>query len=377
MAGENLADPSKQNFLGRTGRLLLIGLLVVLIAGAGVLYWWQRRHLETTDNAYVAGHIAVISPRVPGRVLAVLVSDNWAVRPGDPLVRLDPTDYEVAVKEATAALARIRDEVQTRYHAVAKARAKVAEAEANLNKAQTDKWRYSNLYERRTVPKEALDRVLTFYRVSEAELAAARAEWQLALAALGGTTDLPPEQQPAVLEAAAKLEQAKLQLSYTVVTAPCAGYVTRKAVEPGNWVQPGQALMAIVPLSPADIWVEANFKETQLTQVRIGQPVQLKVDTYPGVKFRGVVDSIMAGTGAAFSLLPPENATGNWVKVVQRIPVKIRLESPWPEDKPLRLGMSVIATIDTRDRRGPLLLAPQTARGPQGRIAGSTATGLN
>lgn len=350
--------------------------LLLALSGGGFFYWWQHRYWETTDNAYVAGNVAVISPRVPGRVLEVLVADNRAVRPGDPLVRLDPRDYEIAVQEAAAALARIQDEVRARYHAVAKARAKLAQAEANLKKAQTDKWRYTNLFARQTVPREALDRVLTAYRVSAATVAEAKAELQLALATLGGSTDLPPDQQPAVLEAKARLEQARLRLQYTVITAPIAGYVTRKAVEAGNWVQPGQALMAVVPLSPPDIWVEANFKETQLTHVRIGQPVHLKVDTYPGVKFYGVVDSIMAGTGAAFALLPPENATGNWVKVVQRIPVKIRLEPPLPEDKPLRLGMSVVAAVNTRDRQGPLLLPPPAAQ-PAAGLPAPRTTGLN
>ena len=170
------------------------------------------------------------------------------------------------------------------------------------------------------------------------------------------------EDQPAIKEAKARLQQARLNLGYTKVVAHFNGYVTRRQVKVGNWVQPGQALMALVPLDIKDLWVSANYKETQLTNVHIGQPAEVTVDAYPKVKFKGKVDSIMAGTGAAFSLLPPENATGNWVKVVQRVPVKIVLLPPFPENRPLRLGMSTIVTIDTRNRSGPRLLG-QTQTG--------------
>ncbi|MDD3580938.1 MAG: HlyD family secretion protein, partial [Desulfobacca sp.] len=183
-------------------------------------------------------------------------------------------------------------------------------------------------------------------------------EYRQALAAIGGSLNIPQNEQPAVKEALAKLQQARLNLQYTTVTAPFDGYITKKNVEPGNWVNPGQAMMMLVPLDHDVVWIEANYKETQLTHVHLGQPVEIKVDTYPGVTFQGRVDSIMAGTGAVFSLLPAENATGNWVKVVQRIPVKITLVPPIPQERPLRIGMSVIATIDTHDRTGPMLLNP-------------------
>ena len=158
--------------------------------------------------------------------------------------------------------------------------------------------------------------------------------------------------------AKAKLEQARLNLGYTQIKAEIEGFITRRQVEVGNWVQPGQPLMMLVPLKTDQLWIQANYKETQLTNVYIGQPARVSLDTYPGIEFKGRVDSIMAGTGAAFSLLPPENATGNWVKVVQRIPVKIVLLRPYPANKPLRLGLSSEVTIDTREQTGKRLLGP-------------------
>ena len=186
----------------------------------------------------------------------------------------------------------------------------------------------------------------------------AHRQYKEALAAIGGSTDIPLEDQPAVKEAKAKLEQARLNLGYTRIRAQVEGYITRRQVEVGNWVKAGQPLMMLVPLKTSKLWIQANYKETQLTNVYIGQPAEVTVDTYPDVKFKGRVDSIMAGTGAAFSLLPPENATGNWVKVVQRIPVKIVVLQPYPANKPLRLGMSVEVTIDTREHLGKRLLGP-------------------
>lgn len=329
-------------------------LLLLMVSGAAYyLFYWT---VVTTDDAYVSGYVGVISPRVSGRVLEVLVDNNQMVRPNQPLVILDPQDYQVAVAQAEAALGRLRQEMAQLYVKVATARAKVAQAEANFKQAATDQRRYANLYERRTVARQTLDRAQTHYKVTQAEVDQAQQEYREALAEIGGSTSIPLEEQPAVKEARAQLEQARLNLEYTRVLAQIGGYITRRQVQPGNWVRPGQPLMTLVPLDLPQLWIEANYKETQLTHVRIGQPAKVRIDTYPGVTFQGRVDSIMAGTGAAFSLLPPENATGNWVKVVQRIPVKIALLPPFPDDRPLRLGMSALVKIDTQDRSGPRLL---------------------
>jgi membrane fusion protein (multidrug efflux system) len=334
-------------------------LLVLLLIGAGVGYWIYIHIFISTDDAYVAGYVGVISPRVPGRVAQVLVDDNQQVKAGQLLVVLEPQDYQAAVSQAEGNLGKLRQEWEQKYVKVATAKTSVAQAEANLHLSTVDQRRYSALYERRTVPKQTLDRVQTRYRVDEALLNKARQELGEALAALGGSTDTPPAEQPAVKESEAKLEKARLDLAYTRITAKIDGFITKRQVEVGNWVTPGQPLMMLVPLNLAQIWVQANYKETQLDHVYLGQPAKVLVDSYPGVEFKGQVDSIMAGTGSAFTLLPPENATGNWVKVVQRVPVKIKLLPPFPANRPLRLGMSTEVTIDTRQRTGERLLPPK------------------
>jgi len=347
--------------------LVRIGLILLLLAflGAGLGYWYYLSIFVSTDDAYVDGFVNLVSPQVPGRVAQVLVDNNDYVTKGQLLVSLEPQDYQIAVAQAEANLNRLRQDFASKYAKVAKARAQVAEAEATLNQAVTDQKRYSNLYNRGTVPKQTLDRANTQYKVAKASVEQAQQEAQEALAEIGGSTKIPLELQPAIKEAKARLQQASLNLGYTKVVAHITGFVTRRQVEVGNWVQPGQPLMSLVPLEYQELWINANYKETQLTHVCIGQPAEVTVDTYPDVTFKGKVDSIMAGTGAAFSLLPPENATGNWVKVVQRVPVKIVLCPPFPEDKPLRLGMSTIVTIDTRERSGPKLLRQTRTASPR------------
>ena len=288
------------------------------------------------------------------------MDDNQFVKPGQVLLTLEPQDYEAALAQAEGNLGRLRQDMAQNYVKVSTSRSKIAEAKANLKLAVIDKARYRALYERRTVPKQTLDNVETRYRVNKAMVDRHKRELQEAQAAIGGSTALPIEEQPVIKEAKAKVEQARLNLGYTKVTAKITGYVTRRQVEAGNWVQPGQPLMMQVPLETRQLWVQANYKETELTHVYIGQPATVQIDTYPGVEFKGRVDSIMAGTGSAFSLLPPENATGNWVKVVQRIPVKVTLLPPFPDNRPLRIGMSTTVTIDTRERTGRRLLAGAT-----------------
>jgi membrane fusion protein (multidrug efflux system) len=325
-------------------------------------YWYYIHIFVSTEDAYVSGYIGVIAPRVPGRVAQVLVDNNDFVDAGQTLVALEPQDFEVAVAQAEAALNRLRQDLASMYAKASKGQAKVAEAQAQLNQAATDQRRYSGLFERRTVPRQTLDQVNTRFKVAQAELEQARQEHREALTAIGGSTAIPLNEQPAVKEAQARLEEARLRLSYTKITAEFSGYVTRRQVKIGNVVQAGQPLMMLVPLDQRELWIEANYKETQLTHVHLGQSADVTVDTYPGTKFTGRVESIMAGTGAVFSLLPPENATGNWVKVVQRIPVRIALKPPFPENQPLRLGMSCVVTIDTRERSGPRLLTQKRVK---------------
>jgi membrane fusion protein (multidrug efflux system) len=339
-----------------------IGLLALLMIGAGVAYWIYIHIIISTDDAYVAGYMGVIAARVPGRVAKILVDDNQPVTPGQVLVILEPQDYDTAVARETGNLGRLRQELAQAYVRVATARTRVPEAEANFRLAVLEKTRYTKLFERRTIPRQTLDQVETRFEITQAMLLKAQGELKEALAAIGGSTDLPLEEQPAIKEAQARLAQARLNRHYTRITAEIEGYITRRQVQVGNWVQPGQPLMMLVPLATSQLWIQANYKETELTHMYIGQPARVRVDTYPGVEFTGRVDSIMAGTGSAFSLLPPENATGNWVKVVQRVPVKITLLAPFPANRPLRLGMSTEVTVDTRERAGNRLLGPEDNR---------------
>lgn len=322
-------------------------IMVVTLLAIGVLsglHWIinTRRNIST-DNAFVESNIHPVASRIPGTVIAVFVRDNQPVKKGDLLVELDPTDYRVATEKAAAAVGVARNETSGDTSQVASARAAVESTKARRDQAMLDLKRGETLFAREVIPKEQLDRLRTNQRIA---LAAVReAEQQLKKAeALAGLSS-SPDGQAQIRQKQADLEEARLKLGYTRITAPADGYITRKGVEVGATIQAGQGLMAVVPLDGT--WITANYKESQLTYIRPGQKVSFKVDTYPGRIFRGKVDSIMAGTGAAFSLLPPENATGNYVKVVQRIPVKILIDQGSDPEHLLRIGMSVTPTVYT------------------------------
>jgi membrane fusion protein (multidrug efflux system) len=271
-------------------------ILLVALTAIGFRYWLFARSRESTDNAFVEARVVQISPKISGYVQDVAVNDNQRVKPGDVLVRLDTRDYAAMVEQA---------------------RAQLRAAEVAAVAAADDERRASELFSRGLIARQELDHAQAQARSTAAQRDAAR-------------------------EA---LREADLRVAYTTLVAPEAGRVTRKAVEEGQFVQPGQALMALVT---DDLWVVANFKETQLENIRPGLPVNVKVDAYPGRVFRAHVDSIQAGTGARFSLLPPENATGNYVKVVQRVPVKIVFDEPPDPQYPLGPGMSVVPTVLVR-----------------------------
>src|SRR5579863_1705322 len=317
-------------------------------------YRFMTTHV-TTDDAYVDGTVDLISSRVTGTVSQVYVQDNWIVKAGDMLVSLDPADSAVRVERARANLNRARSMVDQEYAQLTEAEAGQNLAEAQLSQAQTDYKRAKTLRTVGVVSQEFYDQSETAYRASEANLALAKQEVARSRAALGGADSVDHDRydQAIVKQAESELKTAELDLGYSNIRAPVSGVVTRKTVHIGHRVQAGEPLMTIVPLD--SLYVTANFKETQLTDVRVGQKAEIVADIYPDYTFRGHVDSISLGTGAAFSLLPPENATGNWVKVVQRVPVKIVLDSPAPADKPLRLGLSVEVAIDINDQSGPLL----------------------
>lgn len=303
--------------------MVILLVAVVLAAAFGVPYYIHALSYESTDDAFIEGHIVPISPRVAGHVIEVLVNDNQEVARDTVLVRLDPASFETRVKQAAGALAAAEASVVRTQAEVKVSQAEVVRADSTL--ARTRKMLASN-----AASDQDLDNAVAGAAAAHAKH---DADQQKIL-----------EAQAAVQQAGAVLKQAQLELSYTEIKAPEAGRVTRKSVEAGAYVQVGQALLAIVP---REVWVVANFKETQLTYMRPGQDVEVKVDAYPHSKFAAKVESIQAGTGSRFSLLPPENASGNYVKVVQRVPVKIVFTDA-PQDVLLAPGMSVMPDVKVK-----------------------------
>lgn len=333
----------------RLHKVLLAGIAGLVLLIAVILYYrCFIAPYESTDDAFIDGYVTLISPRVPGQVARLAVTDNQEVKAGDVLVEIDPRDYEASLSQAKADLAaassqanQSRAQVNMSEAKVAQAQAAVTSAEAEAQRANDDLKRYENV-ESRAVSKSALDLAQAQARSANANLVAAysqtnAAEAEVVLSEAGVETAMAAVQQEE-----AKLQQAELNVSYTKIIAPFVGRVTARTVQVGHYIQPGQALLALVP---KDVWVTANFKETQLTYMKPGQPVELSVDAYPNKKFKGKVDSLQAGTGARFSLLPPENAVGNYIKVVQRVPVKIIFDEELPTNLDIAPGMSVVPTV--------------------------------
>ena len=329
---------NKGNMIGRVIAGIIISGAVVL----GIMHLVAQMAYVSTDDAYIDGRIHAIAPKVGGTVQKVYVTDNQAVKKGDLLVQIDPADYDVKVKEAEASLAAEEARLAESEAKIKKADAALAVQAAAFKQATLDKKRAGRLFAQGVFPQEKMEKADTGFDLAKAQFAAAeqglfeeRAGQRLEEALVGTRK--------------AALEAARLDLGYTRIMAPADGFITKKSAEDGNMVQPGQPLMAVVALG--DIWVSANYKETQLEHVHPGQPVEILIDTYPGRVFMGKVESLMAGTGAAFSLFPPENALGNYVKIVQRIPVKIVLDKNADTDhvlRTLRVGMSVIAKIKVK-----------------------------
>jgi len=315
---------------------LIVGVVVLVGLIAGYFYSGYRRTHVSTDDAFIDGNIHTIAAKINGTVKEISVTDNQPVNKGDLLLEIDPADYSARLREASSSVGAEKaklDEAETR---IAAARANLELQRANLKLAEIEKTRSENLYQKEVLPRDRYDRAMTAYEVAVAQVKAA--EEQLRSAESQKLTQVSTIKQK---EATATL--AELNYQYTKIYAPVDGYVTKKSAQIGNQIQPGQPLMAVVGLN--DIWVTANFKETQMENIRPGQSVKIEVDSYPGKVFRGKVDSIMAGTGVTFSLFPAENATGNYVKVVQRIPVKIVFEEGTDKDHILRIGMSAVPTV--------------------------------
>jgi membrane fusion protein, multidrug efflux system len=310
--------------------------VVLALVSAGAYYFLHHLNFATTDDAYVENHIHAIAAKVPGTVQMIAVADNQSVKKGDALVEIDPADYLVKVKDAETALLSQKARVSEAEAKVSVAKASLDIQMTALKQAQLDAQRAANLFTAGALTKEKLEKAQTALALAQAQVKAAKEQ-------VSQTVSTKALEAAVVAQREAGVESAKLNLSYTKILAPADGYVTKKAVEVGNQIQPGQPLLAIV--AQGDPWIVANYKETQLKKVRPGQKVLFSVDSYPRTVFNGTVDSIMAGTGAAFAIFPAENALGNFVKVVQRVPVKITIDKDSLEGRQLRVGMSVVAKI--------------------------------
>jgi membrane fusion protein, multidrug efflux system len=327
--------------------------MVLFLAIGGILYWLHARQFQSTDDAFIEAHVTPISPRVAAQVRSVWIDDNALVRQGQVLVQLDDRDFQAAVRQAKATEASMRATLAQAQsmQAVAQAgveenQAELAVAQVNFENADRDFKRYLALDERAR-SQQQLDNATAAERSNQAQVLQGNAKVAQARAQVASANSQIVAAQANVDRAAADLQTAELNLSYCTITSPQDGYITRKNVEPGSYVQVGQVLFSTVP---NDVWVTANFKETQLDLMRPGQPVEVRLDAFPDKTFHGKVDSIEAGTGARFSLLPPENATGNYVKVVQRIPVKIVFNAGETDDPEhvLGVGMSVDPQVKVR-----------------------------
>jgi len=326
---------------------------VFLIAGAAAAAWWwfDGRWYETTDDAYAQGNLVQLTPRIAGTVIRIDAYDTALVRAGDPVVVLDPADTQTGLDEAKAALAQTVRRVRQLYANTDALRAAVQQRRAEWRRAQEDLQRRTGLPDARALAEEDLKHAQAQAETSTAALKVAEQQLAASAALVSRTTVAT---HPDVRQAGAKLGEAYLAASRATLVAPVTGYVAKRSVQLGQQVAPGAPLLAIVPL--AEVWVDANFKETQLQHVRIGQPVTLTADLYGGaVTYHGSVIGLAPGTGSAFALLPPQNATGNWIKIVQRLPVRIRLDPRELAAHPLRVGLSMNVSIDTHDRSGPVL----------------------
>ena len=386
--------PAPRNNRKRKAIGVFLFVLVAMII-SGFAFWKYRQAHVSTDDAYIDGRIHLVSARVQGTVVEVRVRDNQPVRTGDPLLRIDPEPFAVResgaasavaagagdVEAARADLVAARSDVTAAIKDLEGAKAQLAQLSAGIeaarartslsaarrSQASRDAARMKQLYDRQMISRESFEKAETDAEVARAQDDVAKEELRLAEAALPTQRAIIAQKGAVVsqrqsvatqrearirqLEAQVQqrksdLEEAKLLRRYTTVLSPADGYVTRKSVEDGQTVSPGQSLLAVAALG--DVWVVANYKETDIARIRPGQEVEIRVDTFQGRKFKGTVDSIMAGTGSAFTLFPPENASGNYVKVVQRVPVKIVLRRGEDPGHILRIGMSVIPTILVR-----------------------------
>ncbi|EJN26763.1 multidrug resistance efflux pump [Pseudomonas sp. GM79] len=357
-APDNAQDTSNL----RKRKVMLFALtIVVVLAGLGVWGYQEfyGRWNESTDDAYVNGNVVEITPLVTGTVVSIGADDGDLVHEGQVLVNFDPNDAEVGLQSAQANLARTVRQVRGLYSNVDGMKAQVNAQQAEVQKAQDNFNRRKNLAAGGAISQEELSHARD--DLTSAQNALANAKQQL-MTTSALVDDTVVSSHPDVMSAAAQLRQAYLTHARSTLIAPVTGYVAKRSVQLGQRVQPGTALMAVIPLD--QLWIDANFKETQLRDMRIGQPVDIEADLYGSdVKYSGTIDSLGAGTGSAFALLPAQNATGNWIKIVQRVPVRIHINAEELARHPLRVGLSTQVDVNLRDQSGPVLAqqSPQKA----------------
>ncbi|MFM0070914.1 EmrA/EmrK family multidrug efflux transporter periplasmic adaptor subunit [Paraburkholderia sediminicola] len=344
---------------GKRKRMMTLLVIVILIAAVayGLYYFLDARFHEDTDDAYVNGNVVQITPQVTGTVVAVNADDTQTVKAGDPLVVLDPADARVALEQAEANLAQTVRQVRGLFADDNQYQAQVAQRQSDLSRAQDDLKRRLTVAQTGAVSAEEISHARDAVKSAQASVDAAQQQLASNRALTANTTIA---NHPNVQAAAAKVRDAYLNNARNNLPAPVTGYVAKRSVQVGQRVSPGTPLMAIVPLG--GVWVDANFKEVQLKYMHIGQPVELTADVYgSSVVYHGKVVGFSAGTGSAFSLLPAQNATGNWIKVVQRLPVRIALDPQELEKHPLRIGLSMQADVSIKDQSGGQLgQAPNT-----------------
>ncbi len=359
-ATDSSTTPAAPN--GKRKRVLLVmATIFSLIAVLYALYYFLYAQFhEETDDAYVNGNLVYINSQVSGTVVALGADDTQPVKAGQSLITLEGSDSTVALANAEAKLAQTVRQIRQQYRSTDEASAVVAQRQTELNRATDDLNRRQQLVGSDAITAEDLAHARAAVATAKDALTVAQKQLESSQASVEGTT---LRQHPAVLQARAEFTQAYLAQQRNVIPSPIDGYVARRSVQIGQRVTPGNNLMAIVPLNA--LWVDANLKEMQLQNVRIGQPATVTADIYGShVEYHGKVVGIAAGTGGAFSLLPPQNAVGNWIKVVQRIPVRIAIDANDLTKNPLRIGMSTAIKIDTHDRQGSALTALPIANAP-------------
>ncbi|TDJ19598.1 MAG: HlyD family secretion protein [Gammaproteobacteria bacterium] len=348
MAAQPPVTPRKRAAKRMTRMTLMIVVPLIVAVVALRLYVGGGRYV-VSENAYVKAHIIVVSADVSGRVVRVNVRDNQRVDPGKQLFAIDPLPFRIAVAEADAQLEVVRTDIGQLHFDVRDAQAEVTEARERHRFLSQQFERQKKLKIRGMGSEEAYDEALYELTIGRESLHKLGQRVTRSLAALGGDSELPVEKHPRFRRSMAIREQASINLARTVTKAPAAGVVTNMRLQVGEYVKEGTAVFSLIETSP--LWVEANLKETELTNIALGQSATVVVDAYPDHEWRAVVDTIAPATGAEFALLPPQNATGNWVKVVQRIPVSLRLERS-ADEPALRAGMTVTVRIDTEQVRG-------------------------